>query len=520
MALVALLTLVAVATLAVFVRTIGFDFLLWDDDIQLTNNPTLHQLDWVTAWHMLTHGYAIRYQPMSWLSSALLVKIGGLSPALFHGYNVVLHAASAVLLALILRRLLARVEGGAHEPGTLLWAPVVGALVFALHPLRAEPVAWATGWRYCQCVFFMLTSALLYLRAIDSRPSNALRAFGYWASVLAFALCVLTYPFCLEWPLVLVVLDVYPLRRWHTRQAKLEKLPFAALSLLALAASVAVRLSTQEAGFVPASLAQYGLGTRLMKAAQVWADATWRALLPISLEPVYVGSTPFDALAFRSIASATAVVGITVVLLRLRRRYPALLALWIIHAVLLGAKLGLLEAGHVEAADRFTYPAGIAWAGLAAVAFLVAGRLRSKMRRLRLPVAGILLVALGLASFHHASIWRDDITFFQAGLAGVGDSGLRDDMEWRLALARWRRGELDQAVSLLDDAVVRRPTDLRVRLMRAGLFEKLGRPQDSRHEIDAAMRLTGARSPEEAVRRLSGLVRSGTIAPSSSRIDP
>ena len=509
MAWLALLLLVAVATVAVFARTVGFDFLLWDDDIQLTSNPTLHHLDWTTAWQMLTHGYAIRYQPLSWLSSALLVHIGGLSPALFHGYNVVLHASSAVLLALVLRRLLARVAGDTDARGVSLWAPVVGALVFAIHPLRAEPVAWATGWRYCQCVFLMLTSGLLYLRTIDAHPADALRTLGYWLSVLAYALCALTYPFCLEWPLVLVVLDVYPLRRWHSRTAKIEKLPFAVVSALALAASVAVRLSTREASFVPASLARYGLGSRLMKAAQVWADATWRTLWPVTLKPVYVGSTPFDALALRSIASALAVVGITAVLVRLRRRYPAFLALWIIHATLLGAKLGLLEAGHVEAADRFTYPAGIAWAGLAAAAFVAAGRLQSRMRFLRIPIAVIVVLVLGLACFRHSSIWRNDIAFFQAGLAGVGASGLRDDMVWRLALARWRRGELDQALSLLNELVARRPSDVRARLLRVGLFEKLGRHQDMQHELGEAMRLTGARTTEEAVRRLTGLLRPG-----------
>jgi hypothetical protein len=501
------LVLVAVVTLAVFGRASGFGFLLWDDDIQLTSNPTLHALDWTMAWRMFTRGYAIRYQPLSWLSSALLVRVGGMNAFLFHSYNILLHALSAVLLAALLRRLVIRaLPAQASDVAAVVLAPVFGSLVFALHPLRVEPVAWATGWRYCQSVVLMLASALLYLRAMDARPIGALRTAGYWFSVVAFALSAFTYPFCLEWPLALVVLDVYPLRRWRSRGAWLEKLPFAFIAVLALVASVAVRLTTDVANYAPASLADYGVGARLMKAMQVWADATWRGLFPVDLRPVYIGSTPFDAMSARSIFSAVVLAAVTILLVRLRRAHPVLLALWLVHLALLGAKLGLLEVGHVEAADRFSYPAGVAWAGLATCGFLAAGRL-GLGRKVRVVLAAALVVLLGLMSFRHLSLWRNDVTFFQAGLASVGNTGLRDDMLWRLALAHWRQGDLGRALPLLEEAVARRPGDLRLRLMRAGLFKGLGREPDMRREMGEAMRLTGASTPEEAIHKISQFVQ-------------
>lgn len=493
------LLVVALVTLGVFARAVGFEFLLWDDDIQLTANPTLRRFDWATAWQMFTHGYAIRYQPLSWVSSALLARVGGMNAALFHAYNVVLHTVSAVLLAMVLRRLLLRAGAAPSDLAHTIVAPALGALVFALHPLRAEPVAWATGWRYCQSVVLMLGATLFYLRAVDQQ--SVARAVAYGLSLVFFACSALTYPFCLEWPLALLALDLFVLRRRHVWR---DKLPFMVVALAALAASVAVRLSTDVGAFVPASLETYGVLARTMKAAQVCADATWRALLPVDLRPVYWA--PFQAWSARAIGSAAALLAITAVLVHRRRRHPVLLALWLIHVALLGAKLGLLESGHVEAADRFTYPAGVAWAGLATCGFVAAGRLRL-WRRLRVPVAAVLLTVFASATFRHLSIWKNDLTFFRAGLASVGDSGVRDDMLWRLALAHWRADEPTLALPLLDEAIERRPSDVRIRLIRAGLLRRVGREPEARQDMEAAVRLTGATSPEEAARAFGAFVQ-------------
>ncbi len=500
------LLVVALVTVAVFARAVGFEFLLWDDDIQLTANPTLRRFDWATAWQMFTHGYAIRYQPLSWVSSALLVRVGGMNAALFHAYNVLLHTLSAVLLAMVLRRLLLRAGKTPTDLAHSVVAPALGALVFALHPLRAEPVAWATGWRYCQSVVLMLGATLFYLRAVDRQAT--VRSLDYGLSLLLFAGSTLTYPFCLEWPLALLVLDLLVLRR---PQPWRDKVPFVALALAALAASVAVRLSTDVGAYAPASLESYGVVARAMKALQVWADATWRALLPIDLRPVYLA--PFQVWSARSILSAAALATITIVLIRRRRRHPVLLALWLVHASLLGAKLGLLESGHVEAADRFTYPAGVAWAGLATCGFVVAGRLPLG-RSLRFPVGVVLLAVLATATFRHLSIWKNDLTFFRAGLASVGESRLRDDMLWRLALAHWRADEPTLALPLLDEAVARQPASLRPRLIRAGLLKRMGREAEARTDMEAAVRLTGASTAEEIARAMAAVVHLATPQPS------
>jgi hypothetical protein len=489
----------------VFGRAVGFRFLLWDDDIQLTHNPTLAQLDWDTAWRMFTHGYAIRYQPLSWLSAALLAKFAGMSPSAFHAYNIALHATSALLLAAFIRHLLAR-AGLARDAATASWAALFGALLWAVHPLRVEPVVWATGWRYCQSVVLMLASALLYVQATESSPRSLMRTRRYWLSVLAFTLSAFSYPFCLEWPLVLLLLDVYPLRRWGSRSAWLDKLPFAAVSVLVLTVSVTLRLTTRVAVYQPATWAEYGPLGRIQKAFTVWANAIVRTLVPADLSPLPSGLLAFHPLSAQAIAATVALVAITVVLVRARRGVPLLLVLWLSHLVLLLSKLGLLDVHHVDA-DRYTYPAGIAWGILAALGFLALGR-RAGLRRTRMPLAIALLGILGLQSYWRTAIWRDDQTFLPAALADVDHAGLRQDLLRRLALAHWRDGHRDLALALLDDAIALHPTDLRTRMMRIGLLKDLGRADAAYREMSEVMHMTGASTAEEARRIIGSFVRS------------
>lgn len=489
----------------VFGRAVGFQFLLWDDDIQLTHNPTLPHLDWDTAWRMFTHGYAIRYQPLSWLSSALLAKITGLAPWAFHAYNIALHATSTLLLAAWLRHLMAR-AGLAEDDGTASWAAFFGALLWAVHPLRVEPVVWAAGWRYCQSVVLMLASALLYVRATESSPRSLLRTRRYWLSVLAFTLSAFSYPFCLEWPLVLVLLDIYPLRRWSSRSAWLDKLPFAAVSALLLTVSATIRLTTRVAVYQPATWAEYGPLGRIQKAFTVWANAIARTLVPADIGPLHADLLAFRPLSGRAIAATAALLAITLLLVRARRKVPMLLVLWLSHLALLLSKLGPLDVHHIDA-DRYTYPAGIAWGMLAAVGFIALGR-REILRRTRMPVAVALLGILGLQSYWQTAIWRDDQTFLPAALADVDHAGLREDLLRRLALAHWRDGRHDLALTLFDDAIALRPTDLRTRMMRIGLLKDLGHTDAAFREMAEVMRMTGASTAEEAHRVIGNLLRS------------
>src|SRR6185295_19927397 len=151
---------IGVLSFVVFIPALAGEFLTWDDDINLVSNPFyrglgLSQIRWAFSNVRMGH-----YIPVTWLGLSANYAAGGMNPWGYHLVNVILHAANAVAFYFVARRLLAAARDGGRqdrraEPA-LAWGAAVAALVFALHPLRAESVAWITERRDVQSGFFYL----------------------------------------------------------------------------------------------------------------------------------------------------------------------------------------------------------------------------------------------------------------------------------------------------------------------------------------------------------------------------
>jgi hypothetical protein len=136
---------VAALAVAVFLPALGNGFVDWDDELNLTANPQYRGLGWTQLRWMLTSASALggHWIPLTWLTFALDFTLWGMNPLGYHLTNILLHAATAALFALAALRLLRLGMPGAAEPHLRLGAAAAG-LLFALHPLRVESVAWAT----------------------------------------------------------------------------------------------------------------------------------------------------------------------------------------------------------------------------------------------------------------------------------------------------------------------------------------------------------------------------------------
>ena len=219
----------------------------WDDDINIYDNPGIRGLDGKNLLWMFTDAsYVRRYMPLGWLTWTFLYEGCGLTPAAFHLSNLLVHWMNAVLVFLVLRHLLGAAAGDVvrtERRAQALWAAAAGALFWAVHPLRVEVVAWASGLLYCQATFFLLAGWLAYLRYAAAGAVGR-RAAWYGAAWVSYCASLLTYPVGLGWVVVLVLVDFYPLRRlgsglggWASRRAGaiwLEKVPFAVATVLAL----------------------------------------------------------------------------------------------------------------------------------------------------------------------------------------------------------------------------------------------------------------------------------------------
>src|SRR6184192_4731807 len=210
------------------------------------------------------------YIPLTWMTLGMDYLLWGMNPVGYHLTSLLLHATSAVVFFFLARRFLTlalpRASGRGHA---LTVSAGFAALVFAIHPLRVESVAWVTERRDVLSGLFYLVTILLYLRACEREA----RGRGwYWLSVAVFGCALLSKSMVVNLPVVLLILDVYPLRRlggavgWWSEPARrvyVEKIPFV---LLAAAAS-AVALMAQLSHNTMVSLAQLSVPGRLVVSA-------------------------------------------------------------------------------------------------------------------------------------------------------------------------------------------------------------------------------------------------------------
>lgn len=453
----AALTLVA-AVLWVFHAASNGEFLAWDDDLNLSANPHLHPLTGENLRWMLTDtAWMRRYVPLAWLGWGAEQAIFGLSAHASHLINLGFHAANSCLVFALLRLLIVRrseSQRGAPSAATG-WAFLL-ALLWALHPLRVEPVAWASGRLYLQATFFVLLAVLAYLHGRTTATQYA----GRWriAAVGFYAASLLTYPLALGLPAVLVLIDFVVTDRLARPPARgtwdkfrpiwREKLPFVAVAGFALAITLWSRATVTGIwlGNTSGQLDPTMLIHRLMRGLYHSLHVLWKPLAPFSLSPVYTDLIDPDPWAAPYLVSAALVLGVSVVLVRLARRHPLPLLIWGCHLVFLLPYLGFTEATHYPN-DRYTYLHAILVVGVAAPLGW----------KLSVRIAGPILVAgaaaLGILAHRQVAVWRNDETLFRHALASVGEHFYRGDLTWRLANALSRDGRKNEARQLYEETL-------------------------------------------------------------------
>jgi Tfp pilus assembly protein PilF len=552
--------LIAMAVAGVFLGVRHGAFLAWDDDINLTLNPHLDLTAENLRWMFTDADLMRRYVPLAWLGWSLERAAFGLTPQSAHLGNLLLHAGGTALLFLILRRVLRGAGGGPDSRAE--WAAVAGALLWALHPLRVEVVAWASGRLYLQAMALLLAATLAYLRAQDV-PAEQGRPWRL-AALAAYLGSLLTYPVALAYPVVLIALDVVVLRRlgpavggwWSTpaRRVWREKVPFALVAGAVLAISLLARWRAAGLWEPVPSLEEVGLGTRVMRAFYLWGYFVWKPLVPFGLAPVYTTLVWFDPRSAAFVLSVAGVTLATVLLWWRRQASPGAWWLWVCHLVLLVPVLGLTERVHYPS-DRYGYLPGM----LGAVA--LAGVVRQIRPVVAVAAALPALTAVAALSVAQIGIWRDSESLFRHLLRVVEDRRYRDDLAFRLAdvlrlagrgeeaadwyreslaagpagarapwahaaLARWaaERGEISESRSRYEQALALRPLDVElyleagrvllgvgatpeaVRLLEAGVAA-LPERGALRHELARALVQAGdfgraVREAEQAVRLL------------------
>ena len=415
---------VAIVPFLVFLAAIENGY-VWDDHFNFIANREYRGLGWPQLTWMLTSAHLAHWIPVTWLTLGLDYAMWGMTPAGYHLTNILFHAANATIFYHVAWRLL-RGAAPTASHALLVAGAAVAALFFAVHPLRAESVAWITERRDVVSGFFFLLAVLAYLRAWDTD-----RKTGRWLaiSVASFQFGVLSKSIVVTLPVVLLILDAYPLkrldpsvRRWtrpENRRVFFEKLPY--LPMIFLGSFVAISTFGRDGAL--ASLSSLSLLDRLTMMSYAVSFYVWKTALPFGLSPLYELPQAISPAAGRFVLGYLSTLGLTVLFLLFRRRWPAGLAAWLVYLCILTPVSGAVHNGRHLVADRNTYLACLPWALIAggmvmwfvrAPAANVIGRSASRLTSVC--IGGWLLILAILASYQ-TTIWRDDETLWRHAVA-------------------------------------------------------------------------------------------------------
>ncbi|MFI5363426.1 MAG: tetratricopeptide repeat protein [Elusimicrobiota bacterium] len=444
-----------------------------DDDGLIALNTAARGLGWPQLKWAFSHYVAANFAPLTWLSYGLDYRFWGLNPLGYHLTNLLLHTVNAVLFYRLAKLLfgLSRPSAASRE-GALVFFALCAALLFAVHPLRVESVAWAAERRDVLSGFFYLCTLLLYLRAARNSSEDEGRGmFWLLASLAAYACSLLSKGIGITLPAVLLLLDVYPLRRIRGaadlvspkgRRLLAEKLPYAALAV-----AVAV-IGIKGQG--PVLVAKQGLTARLVQSFFGLFFYLCKTVWPFHLLPIYERPLPFNPLAFPFLPGALIAAASTAALWRKRGIWPATSTAWTFYVVALLPVLGLVQFGPQIAADRYTYLSTLGFALLAGGSLLSLWDGSSSQDRtvrlllILLPVA--VLSGLAALTWRQARLWRDSESLWSYTLARAPESSVA---RAGLGDALMNQGRVDEALGHYREAIRINPDLLRVAVFNNSL---------------------------------------------------
>ena len=467
----------AAVTLAVFWNLQYFDFILYDDLPYVILNPRIQSgLNISSIFWALTTMEMSNWHPLTWLSLMLDYDLFHLNPAGYHWTNLLIHIAGAIMLFSVLRRMTEEV-----------WKSALVAALFAIHPLHVESVAWISERKDVLSAFFWLLTMWAYVRYTE-RPGPQRNLLV----IAVFALGLMAKPMLVTLPFVLLLLDIWPLRRipvfftdsresqpggvedrgitWL--QAIREKIP---LFFLVCLSSVLTYFAQMNWKAMP-SLEALPLDTRLANALIAYVQYIVKMLWPTDLVFFYpyVLWRPLWLLAGATLLLA----GLTILTVRFAKSRPYLAVGWLWYLGTLVPVIGIVQVGSQAMADRYTY---IPLIGLFIMIVWGVPDLLGD-RRFRKPLLAVLsavvLSVLAVCSWQQVQYWRNSVTLFERALSATSRNYLAHN---NLGVALFLEGRTEDALRHYESA-------LRIRPKFADAHHNIGAALAAQGKYDEAIR--------------------------------
>jgi len=389
----------------------------WDDSAYVIQNKLLHDLSWGGVVRIFKYDDEFQrlvnnYHPLTTFSLALNYQVSGLSPASYHLANMVVHGLNAVLVFLFVYLLSRR----------RFWPALVSGLLFAIHPMHVESVAWISERKDVLYTFFFFAGLIVYLKYLEDQ-----KLWKLGITLLLFFFSCLSKAMAVPFPLVLLLIDYLHHRRFSLKML-LEKIPFFILALFIGIMSVHLQSLTAINKFETFTLyqrimhASYGFITYIIKFVNpsgLSAFYPYPAITTAGLLPLAFRSAPWICLAVAGLLTWAAAV---------KGEIPRTIVFgFLFYFITIALVLQFLSVGLAILADRYTY---IPYVGLSFILGMITDhfiRQRSALKYLGYALAGATLVMAMIFSFityERTKVWENDITLWSDVLQHYHDNRL------------------------------------------------------------------------------------------------
>jgi len=475
--------MLVVSSVLVFGQVADFGFVNFDDPRYFEHNRfvrmglTWESIAWAFTDGIATTGY---WAPLTLLSLLVDSQVYGMNPGGYHVTNLLLHIANTLLLYVFFRR-----TTGSPWPSALV------AMLFAIHPLHVESVAWITERKDVLSTLFWILTMLAYVR-YTAKP----RMDRYLAVMIFFVAGIMAKPMLVTLPFVLLLLDYWPLGRLSGKRADGQEVPSSGpvkivvekipLLIIALAAGLVAYIFQQEMGAV-APLADISLGIRIANTLVAYAGYIQDMLWPVDLAVLYPHPGPLPL--WMPLISAFFLVGITALVLWKAAAGPFLLTGWMWYLLTLAPVSGLVVIGPHATADRYTYVPLIGVFIMIAWQATAIAEQGTGVKTGLAVVAIMALAALGVQARFQTKVWENSVTLFEHALSVTEVS---EHAYLNLGSAYSDQGRLEKALLQYQKALLANPASARAYMNIGTILLRKGKTVEAIRSFDIALEIDPA----------------------------
>jgi len=428
------LSAILTATFIFYFPTLKNNFVDWDDNIYILNNPFIFSLGIKNIADIFTSFFMANYHPLTMLSYAMEYAVTGESPFLYHFTNVIFHLLNTTLVFIFVRKLFLMLDRPILKNANL-YIPVISALLFGLHPLHVESVSWVSERKDVLYTFFFLLASIKYLQFVSSKSK-----LHYTVTLLLFLLSILSKGMAVSFSVTIVAIDFVLKRDLFSKKVLIEKIPFFILSIF----FGIIAILAQKSGDAIIKEVNFSLLDKISFASYALVQYVFKLLAPFNLVHFYPYPYQIDGKfpGYFYYFPAILMSGSAIIYYLIRRsRILIFGSLFFILNIFL--VLRLLPIGDTIMADRYTYLSSIGI--FIAIAFLINQLITTfpQFRKLSISVVVVYAAFLGYQTYQRTMVWRDSYTLWDDANKKYPNNSV---ITLNRGIALEKRGNVDEAL--------------------------------------------------------------------------